>query len=240
MTIVLRLHYAGVWFLFKQKVRLTFSNWKEVSFFSASGFATFIQYHVDLYIISFLVTVEQEGAYFLALRIFFSFCLLAEITSLALTPYISRVYRNKEGDKFGEKAAFDTFYNKILLNGVLLGIVASVTLFLTRDVVVAFFAKPTDNRILTGDYLFYFSFFLFFRFVSFYAGDVLTATRYQNLRFYILLSSSALMIGLEIILGRLFSIYGIICTRAVIELLLFTTYLIVIARIRAKAKLGKM
>jgi O-antigen/teichoic acid export membrane protein len=240
LSIPLRIYYAHIGGLFRQKIRLLYHSKKDVAFFAATGFAIFIQYHIDLYILSFLIPMEQQGSYFVALRIFSSFCLLAEISSLALTPYISRVFRNKEGDTWGEKAAFDAFYSKILINAMVLGALAAVTLFLTRDLWAKIFAEGKANIPMTKDYLFYFSFFLFFRFVSFYAGDVLTATRYQNLRFYILLASATLMIGLEILLGKLFSIYGIICSRAVIELSLFATYLMVIAHIRAKTKLVKI
>ncbi|MFC2146032.1 oligosaccharide flippase family protein [Acidobacteriota bacterium] len=208
-------------------ISLKHYNWKEIKFFSASGFSYFIQHHFDLFILSFLISKELEGAYFLALRIYLAFCLLAEMTSFALIPYISRIYRKKESKKLSD---FHSFYKKILLVGVLLGALASVILFFTRDILVGFFTK--ENPQLSSDFLFYFSFFLFFRFVSYYTGNILTSTQYQNIRFYILISSALLMMGLELLLGHFFSVMGIIYSRAVMELFIFIAYLIAIAKVR--------
>jgi O-antigen/teichoic acid export membrane protein len=224
VTIVMRDRFVRIaGFLGKSVFRLKFHNRREIAFFSASGFAYFIQHHLDLFILSFLISKELEGAYFLALRIYLSFCLLAEMTSFALTPYISRIYRNKEKEGPGKADDFFGFYKKILTAGVLLGAVASVTLFLTRHWLVAFFTR--ENPEVAAGFLFYFSFFLFFRFVSYYTGNVLTATRFQDSRFYILISSAGLMILLEIVLGIFFSVWGIICTRAIVELFIFIAYL---------------
>jgi O-antigen/teichoic acid export membrane protein len=208
-------------------ISLKYYHWKEITFFSASGFSYFIQHHFDLFILSFLISKELEGAYFLALRIYLAFCLLAEMTSFALTPYISRIYRKKESGKLND---FHSFYKKILLVAILLGALASVILFLSRDILVSFFTK--ENPQLTSYFLFYFSFFIFFRFVSYYTGNILTSTRYQDIRFYILISSALLMIGLEFLLGHFFSVMGIIYSRAVMELFIFIAYLIAIAKVR--------
>jgi O-antigen/teichoic acid export membrane protein len=211
----------------KVYIALKHYNWKEIKFFSASGFSYFIQHHFDLFILSFLISKELEGAYFLALRIYLAVCLLAEMTSFALTPYISRIYRKKESRKLSD---FHSFYKKILLMGALLGAIASVILFFTRDILVGFFTK--ENPQLSSNFLFYFSFFIFFRFVSYYTGNILTSTQYQNIRFYILISSALLLMGLELLLGHFFSVMGIIYSRAVIELFIFIAYLIAIAKIR--------
>ncbi|MGD2085744.1 MAG: oligosaccharide flippase family protein [Candidatus Aminicenantes bacterium] len=211
----------------KVYISLKYYNWKEITFFSASGFSYFIQHHFDLFILSFLISKELEGAYFLALRIYLAVCLLAEMTSFALIPYISRIYRKKESRKLSD---FHSFYKKILLVGVLLGALASVILFFARDILVGFFTK--ENPQLTSNFLFYFSFFIFFRFVSYYTGNILSATRYQNIRFYILISSALLMIGLELLLGHFFSVMGIIYSRAAMELFIFIAYLIAIAKVR--------
>lgn len=233
LTIALRGYFTRFAHYFKRDaVNFKQYNWKEISFFSASGFSYFVQHHLDLFILSFLISKQQEGAYFLALRIYLSFCLLAEMTSFALTPYISRIYRKKESGESEQEGAYQTFFRKILLTAVLLGAAASVTLFLTRDILVNFFSK--SNPELSSDLLFYFSFFLFFRFVSYYTGSVLTSTRYQNIRFYILIFSSVLMISLEFVLGIFFSIKGIIGTRAIVELFIFTAYLVALAKIPDK------
>lgn len=231
LTILLRKYLAGIGkSLYQQALKFKQYNWKEISFFAASGFAYFVQHHFDLFVLSYLISLEQEGAYFLALRIYLSFCLLAEMTSFALTPYISRVYRNKETPESEPSGNFHGFYKKILLSGTALGVLASVTLFFSRDLLLGFFSG--NNSAQSSDYLFYFSFFLFFRFVSYYTGNILTATRYQNIRFYILISSSTLLMGLEVLLGKFLSVKGIIYARGFAEFFIFVAYLTAVACIK--------
>jgi len=230
ITIMLRKYFADTKYVVAKKYfGLADYNWKEIRFFSASGFSYFIQHHLDLFVLSFLITKEEQGGYYIALRIFLSFCLLAEMTSFALTPYISRVYRRKESGAFGN---FRDFYKKMLAASILFGAAAAVLLFFTRDYLAAIFAE--ENIEIPSGYLYYFSFLIFFRFVSYYTGNVLTATRYQNIRFYILISSAVLLIGLEFTLGTFFSVEGIIFARAVVELFIFVSYLVAIAKIRHK------
>jgi O-antigen/teichoic acid export membrane protein len=211
----------------KVYISLKYYHWKEITFFSASGFSYFIQHHFDLFVLSFLVSRELEGAYFVALRIYLAFCLVAEMTSFAFTPYISRIYRKKEPGKLNE---FHHFYKITILVGIFLGALSSVILFFARDFLVSFFTK--ENPRLASEFLLYFSFFLFFRFVSYFTGNILTSTRYQDIRFYILISSALLMMGLEFLLGHFFSVMGIIYSRAVMELFIFIAYLIALAKIR--------
>lgn len=217
-------------FLEKKYVSLRSYNWKEINFFSASGFSVFVQHHIDLFILSFLISRELEGAYFLALRIFLAFNLLAEMTAFALTPYISRSYRGKDSNAHG----FDIFYTRMFHIQLGLGVGAAVIMFFTRDFLAAFFAGD-NNPELTSHFLLYFSFFVFFRFVSYYTGNVLTSTRFQDVRFYILISSAALMIVLEIVLGKLFSVYGVIYARAIVEAFIFIAYLVAVTKVRKKA-----
>ncbi|MCP4157965.1 MAG: oligosaccharide flippase family protein [bacterium] len=200
-------------------------NWKEIRFFSASGFSFFIQHHIDLFILSFMISKELEGAYFLALRIYLAFNLLAEMLSFALTPFISRSFRGKDPSRFNE------FYSRMLLVKMALGVCASATLFFTRDILVSFF-KSKGSPGMAADFLFYFSFLLFFRFVSYYTGNVLTSTRYHEKRFYILIISAALMILLEFVLGKFWSVYGIIYARAVTEIFIFVAYFVTLAKIK--------
>ena len=211
----------------KVYISLKYYNWKEITFFSTSGFSYFIQHHFDLFVLSLLISKELLGAYFLALRIYLAFCLIAEMTSFAFTPYISRVYRKKEPGKLNE---FRHFYKSTILVGVFLGALSSVILFFARDFLVVLFTK--ENPRLASKFLLYFSFFLFFRFVSYFTGNILTSTRYQEIRFYILISSALLMMGLEFLLGHFLSVMGIIYSRAVMELFIFIAYFIALAKIR--------
>jgi len=228
VCIVLRSYFTRfVKYLEKKQVSLKHYSWKEISFFSASGFSFFVQHHIDLFILSFLISKELEGAYFLALRIFLAFNLLAEMIAFALTPYISRSYRGKDSHRF------DLLYTRMFYIQIGLGVCASIILFFTRDFLVALFSSENGSG-LASDFLFYFSFLIFFRFVSYYTGNVLTSTQYQNIRFYILTTSAVLLILLEIILGKLFSVYGIIYSRAVVEVFIFIAYLVAVTKIRRK------
>jgi O-antigen/teichoic acid export membrane protein len=217
-------------YLEKKNISLKNCNWKEINFFSASGFSFFVQHHIDLFILSFLISKELEGAYFLALRIFLAFNLMAEMTAFALTPYISRSYRGKDGSS---RDGFAVFYRRFFYIQIALGAGAAVLLFLTRDFLVTFFSAK-DSSGLASEFLLYFSLFIFFRFVSYYTGNVLSSTRFQNIRFYILTTSAVMLIGLEIILGKLFSVYGVIYARAVMEIFTFVAYLVAIAKVRNK------
>jgi O-antigen/teichoic acid export membrane protein len=212
-------------YLERKSISLKKYNWKEISFFSASGLSFFVQHHIDLFILSFIISKELEGAYFLALRIFLAFSLLAEMISFALTPYISRSYRGEDPNRFNR------FFTRVFYVQVGLGAAASVILFFGRFFLVEFFTDAGGSG-QAADFLLYFSFFIFFRFVSYYTGNILTSTRYQNIRFYILVTSAALLILLEFVLGSIFSVYGVIYARAVVEVLIFTAYLVAIARVR--------
>lgn len=228
VCITLRGHFIQLMkFLEKKRISIKHYNWKEIKFFSASGLSFFIQHHIDLFILSFLVSKKLEGAYGLALRIFLAFNLLAEMISFALTPYISRSYRSKDS------SLFNLFYTRMFYIQIGLGAVAAIILFFTRDFLVAFFSGESSSG-LASDFLCYFSFLIFFRFGSYYTGNILTSTRFQDIRFYILITSAVLMILLEIILGKLFSVYGIIYSRAVIEVFIFIAYLVAVTKIRNK------
>lgn len=61
---------------------------------------------------------------------------------------------------------------------------------------------------------------------------MLTSTKYQDIRFYILITAAVLMILMEIVLGRLFSVHGVICSRAVMEILIFVGYLAAVTKVR--------
>ena len=196
---------------------------KEKNFFFASELLYFILRQIDVFILSFFITKELLGNYFLALRIYLAFALFAEIISSSFTPFISRIYRGKE------KRSFFTFNQTVLKYFTVGGLIFSAALFLFRDVIASLFS--TDYIATTGHYLMFFSFMLFFRILYYYPGNVLSATEYQNKRFYIVLSSSIIMTLLNIILGSIFSVYGIISSRAVVEIFMFVAFLFAMKKI---------
>lgn len=227
VCIVIRLFFTGmVSYLGKKYVSLKFYNWKEIGFFSSSGLAIFVQQHIDLFILSFLISREVQGAYFLALRIFLAFTMLPEITAFALTPFISRSYRGKDTQ------GFDIFYARMFYAHVVLGLAAGVILFFSRDWLAAAFAGK-NNPGLTSEFLLYFSILVFFRSVSYYTGNVLTSTRFQGIWAAIVISNAALLILLELVLGDLFSVYGVVWARGIVELLIFSAFLIAAAKTKS-------
>jgi O-antigen/teichoic acid export membrane protein len=201
-------------------------NRKEVFYFAVMGLCFFVQYYFDLFILSFYVSKAHAGAYGVGSRIFSALCLLPEVTSFALIPYISRVYNKEET---GDAAGFQGFYKKIMGSGVLLGILASALLFFSRNLVPRLFALK-ENPKLTADFVAFFSFLLFFRFVSYYTGTILSATRFQNARFYTMIAASIMMAALGFPLGYYFSSWGVLYAKAVMEIFIFTAYFILIKR----------
>ena len=224
VCIAIRGYTTGmVQFLERKYVSLKSYHWKEIGFFSGSGFAIFIQQHIDLFILSFLISREIQGAYFLALRIFLAFTMLAEITAFALTPFISRSYRGKD------EQGFDMFYARMFYFHVVMGAGSAIILFFSRDLLAAAFAGK-NNPGLTSDFLLYFSFLIFFRSISYYTGNVLTSTRFQGLWSIIVITTAALLIGLELVLGKLFAVYGVLWARVIVELLIFFAFLVVVSK----------
>lgn len=224
ITIVLRLFYLKTR-NYRIKLKLIIRDFinKEKLFFFMSSLLNFILRQIDIFILSLIITKELLGSYFLALRIYLAFGLFAEIMSISFTPFISRIYRGIENRNF-------TLFNKKVLRYFAVGsFIFSISLFFSRNGITTFFSEEYLNT--TGKFLMYFSFILFFRFMHNYSGNILTATEYQNKRFYILLSSSIILILLNITLGCLYSVYGVILARAVVEIFIFTAYWITIKKI---------
>lgn len=209
---------------YKIRLKLHIRNFKdrEKFFFFASAFQYFILRQIDIFILSLIISKEVLGTYFLALRIYLAFALFAEILSVSLTPYISRIFRGKE------KINLIHFNKKVLRYFAIGSLIFSILLFVSKNFITTFFSKDFLNT--TGNYLIYLSFILFFRFMHYYFGNVLTATKYQNKRFFILFFSSIILIVLNIILGSIFSIYGIIAARAAVEIFIFTAYWITVIK----------
>jgi len=233
LAVVYRMWAIGIARYFDRKVlglgSIKSFNWKDIGFFSATGFAFFIQYHFDLFLISMMVDHVKQGAYLLGLRLFQSFCLLAEMMSFSFIPYISRVFRDVES---GNKLGFRRFYRWVIGAGMVLGVCVTVLLFFSRGMLVRFFND--EDPVLASTYLKYFAFFLFFRFASFFTGSILSSTRYQDIRFYFLMVSTVIFIVLGIFLGLFYSVGGVIAARGVMEVFIFVTYLAAIAKVKHK------
>jgi len=185
-------------------------------YFFAFEISSFILRQVDVFILSFLISKEMLGGYFLALRIYFAFALLPQIFSFSITPFVSRTFNKKEKENLFK-------FNKRILKYLIPGaILSSFVMWLSRDLMISIFSN--SYSVLTKRLLLYLSFALLFRFVFYYTGNFLTATKYQNRRFFITIISSMILVILNVVLGVFYSIEGVIAARIFVELIIFSLY----------------
>jgi len=212
--------FIKLWFLREHFVNLRLSFklklFKESKYYLFLGMSGLVLREIDILILSFFVDKSLLGAYFLALRIYYAFGLLAEVVSSGLTPFISRFYIEKEN------GGFKKFNKYMLAVFMFFAFVFSVSLLLSRNLIVEAFSVEFLSD--AGKYLFYFSFILFFRFFSFSTGIILTAADAQRIRFNIIFIASLMLIFFNIVLGSQFKITGVIISRAIIELFVFVFF----------------
>ncbi|MCK4889972.1 MAG: oligosaccharide flippase family protein [Candidatus Aminicenantes bacterium] len=203
----LRDHFGNL----RLTIKLKF--FKELKYYWFAGLSSVVLREIDILILSFFVDKSLLGAYFLAIRIYYAFGVLAEVVSSGLTPFISRFYLEKEN------GGFKKFNKYMLVIFMFFALVFSVSLLLSRNLIVAAFSPEFLHD--TGKYLFYFSFILIFRFFSFSTGIILTSADAQKTRFNIMFTASIIMIALDIILGSQLQVTGMIISRAVTEIFIF-------------------
>ena len=206
----LRDHFINLRLSFKLKL------FKESKYYWFVGLSTVVLREIDILILSFFVDKSLLGAYFLALRIYYAFGILAEVVSSGLTPFISRFYVERES------GGFNKFNKYMLVVFMFFAFVFSVSLLLSRNLIVTVFSVEFLSD--AGKYLFYLSFILFFRFFSFSTGIILTSADAQRIRFNIMFIASTMLIFLDIVLGSIFKIAGVIISRAIIELFVFFVF----------------
>ncbi len=206
----IRDHFKGL------RINLKFRFFKEGKFYWFGGMSNVVLREVDILILSFFIDRSLLGAYFLALRIYFSFGVLSEVITYGLTPFISRTYSGKE------RRGFKEFNRGVMVIISTMALLSALILFFSREYIISLFA---GNLVETsGKYLFYFSFLLFFRFFSFFTGMILTSTEFQKIKFYIISSSSLIMIVSDVMLAPIFQIKGIIFSRSLVEIGIFFAY----------------
>jgi len=172
---------------------------------------------IDVLVLSFFIDKPALGTYFLALRIYFAFSILAEVISFAFTPFISRAYSGKE------TSSFEKLNRKLFLFFFVAGTVLGLSLIFSRNLILDLFSAGANR--MSGRYLFFLSFLLVFRFFSYYTGAILSSTEFQRIRFNISFSASIMMIVLNIVLGSVFKVEGVLISRAVVELFIFIVFL---------------
>ncbi len=209
-----------LWFLRESFVNIKFNFklkfLKESKYYLFLALSNIVLKEIDVLILSFFVDKSFLGAYFLALRIYYAFTILAEVVSSGLTPYISRFYMERKNGKFKK------FNNSMLAVSVFFAFVFSISLFISRNLIVSIFSSGYIEGV--GKYLFYFSFILFFRFISYSTGIILTSADAQKIRSNIIFIASLMLIVLVFILGSQFMIEGVILSKAITELFIFFSF----------------
>ncbi|MEN8154316.1 MAG: MATE family efflux transporter [Acidobacteriota bacterium] len=210
--IVIKLWFLRGHFL-RVKLKLKLKMFMETKYYWFTGLSETALREADILILSFFIDGALLGAYFLALRIYFSFGILAEVISTSLTPFLSKCYVNKKS------GGFYRFNKYMLFLFMVFSFIFSATLFFSRNLIVKLFSPEFLHY--SGKYLFFLSFILFFRFFSFSTGIILSSSDLQRTRSNIMFSASILIIVLNVILGYYFNVSGVIISRAFIELLIF-------------------
>jgi len=222
-----------IWFLkehFKKiKLNLKLKLFKEAKYYWFASLTNVALREIDILILSFFIDKSLLGGYFLALRIFYSFAILAEVVSTGLTPYISKFYNNRKNGKFNK------FTEYLFMVFLFFAFVFSISLFLGRKLIVSIFSP--EFLADAGTYLMFFSFILFFRFLSFFTGAILTSSDAQKIRFNIMLIAAFIMIILEILLGPQLKVSGILIARMIMELYLFFAFGYFVKKIISNANL---
>ena len=129
---------------------------------------------------------------------------------------------------------FGAPFKKVLFFFTVTGVFLSGLLILSRNFIISIFSRDYLNS--SGQFLLYFSFILTFRCISSYTGNILTATRYQDKRFVIDLIKVILFIVLCLILSYFYSIYGIIMSRAIVQLFLFLVFFITMKKVEGDVR----
>ena len=82
------------------KPRWQLKYFKESKFYWFMNASALVFRRVDIFILSFFIDKTVLGEYFLAITIYISLTILSDVLSIALTPFISRVYHGKERTEF--------------------------------------------------------------------------------------------------------------------------------------------
>lgn len=201
---------------------LKFRFFIEGKFFWLSGMSAILLRQADIFILSFFIGKSLLGSYFLALRIYYFFGMVAEVFSFALTPFISATYSGKE------KESFISFNKRLIKIFTLFAIISSLILLFTKDLLISILAKPDPAA---SGYLLLFSGLVFFKFISHLTGNILTSIGSQSRKFYIGFSAMLLLISLNMILIPLTGINGALIARSVSEISIFVAFALYVKKI---------
>jgi O-antigen/teichoic acid export membrane protein len=189
---------------------------KETMFFWFQNICVFAEWHIDLFILSFVIDQTLLGGYFLALRIYWTINLLLEVLSRALSPFISRVFLGKE------KVDFQKFLNYLFFFSLVLGVILGAFLFFSRDLIISIFNKNLVSSC--SPFLMWLSFVVPFKVSVYILGSVMSSSRFQKERFYISLVISLGFFVLLPVLINSYSALGAIYARVIFDVCVFVAY----------------
>ncbi len=195
---------------------LKFKVFKEVKFYWFSTISYLFFRQVDVFILSFYFSKSIIGEYFLSIRIFLAIGILSEVVSLALTPFISRVFNNKE------KISLSRFRKIIFSFSLIIGVLLGFLLFVLKDFFISIFNKSMIENC--SPYLSILSIAIPFRFSIYILGAFMSSSKYQNIRLYINIAGLILFIALVLVLIIPFSVNGAIYSKILTEVFLFISY----------------
>lgn len=152
-------------------------SFHESSFFWYSGWVYLASRQLDVLILSFFLSDDLLGGYFLALRIFLTFGIVAEVLGIALIPFISRAHHGREERSLG------WLFRRVVIGTFIVGIPLGVIFTLSRTWLITFFNPLLLESVspLLGSL----SWVIPFSLGNHLVGAFFSASNYQRERLYI-------------------------------------------------------
>lgn len=193
-------------------------SYRDSAFFWYSGWVYMASRQLDVLVLSFFLSDAVLGGYFLALRIFLTFGIVAEVLGVALIPFISRAYHGRE------EHSLHWLFGKVVLATFAFGLVMALLFHFTRSWLIAFFNPGLVNDVspLLGSLAWAVPCALGNHLV----GAFFSATDYQQERFWIHLGVIVASFAALWPLVVCFSVVGAIWVKIGSEILLFVIMLL--------------
>jgi O-antigen/teichoic acid export membrane protein len=191
--------------------RLRYLKEEKYYFFSYACFIILRQ--VDVLVLSYFISTNLLGSYFLSVRIYMTVALLLEVVSSSLSPFISRSFQGREDISFG------IFLKRLVAIFFGMGILMGVFLFVFGDFLVGLFDKQMVD--VCSPYLKLLALVVPFRCVNTIWGSIFSSSRFQNIRFYIITVTAAVYLVGTVVFVYFWQDVGAIFARIVSDLILF-------------------
>lgn len=212
LGVMLRLIFMKKKFLWTQiSYRLKYFEEEKYYFFSYACFIVLRQ--VDVFVLSYFISTNLLGAYFLSVRIYMTVALLLEIISISLSPFISRSFHGRE------VISFRKFFKKLILIFFWAGTALGIFLYVFGDFLVGLFDKQMVT--ICSPYLKLLALVVPFRCVNTIWGSLFSSSRFQNVRFYIIIVTASLYLVGTIVFVYFWQDVGAIFAKILADLVLF-------------------